>query len=169
MSIQILQYEFLGPIKIDEWGPPMKNTVYLILSRKKDTFEMIYVGDCDSTNEQGFFIQNPIFKCWVSESGSEGSLYLAIYPMFDSLPEQRKLVISKIISKYQPSCNQEIPEKKPDYTIRTRAQDKMTDESEIKIDLCPCCGSEMKTVKILEKSYVIKCPECGLSDTRLNS
>ena len=46
MSIQILQYEFLGPIPISEWGPPMEKLVYLILSRTKDKFDIIYVGDC---------------------------------------------------------------------------------------------------------------------------
>lgn len=170
MSIQVLQYEFLGPIKIDEWGPPMENTVYLIMIRKNDVFEIIYAGDCASTNEIGFFTQNPAFKCWISKSGNESSLYLAIYPMDNSLPEQRKLVISKIISKYQPSCHQEeISEKKPDYIIRTQYQNKIPEKLKTAIILCPCCGSEMKILKMLEKSSIIKCQECGLSDTRLNS
>ena len=169
MSIQVLQYEFLGPIKIDEWGPPMENTIYLIMVRKNDVFEIIYAGDCVSTNDIGFFTQNSAFKCWISKSGKESSLYLAIYPMINSLPEQRKLVISKIISKYQPRCNQEIPEKRPDYLIRPQHQNKIPEKSKTETILCPCCGSEMKILKILEKSSIIKCQECGLSDTRLNS
>ena len=36
MSIQILQYEFLGPIKLSEWGPPMDRVVYIIFSKNKD-------------------------------------------------------------------------------------------------------------------------------------
>ena len=63
MSIQILQYEFLGPIKLDEWGPPMEKVVYLIFSRKKDSFNIIYVGDCEKTDEKSFFVQHPLFKC----------------------------------------------------------------------------------------------------------
>ena len=51
MSIQILQYEFLGPIPLSEWGPPMEKLVYLILSRNKDKFDMVYVGDCQKTDE----------------------------------------------------------------------------------------------------------------------
>ena len=31
LSIQILQYEFLGPIPLDEWGPPMEKLVLLDL------------------------------------------------------------------------------------------------------------------------------------------
>ena len=34
---------------------------------------------------------------------------------------------------------------------------------------CPCCGSEMKVEKVLEKTSIIRCTECGISDTRLNS
>jgi len=29
MSIQILLYEFLGPIKLSEWGPPMEEVAYI--------------------------------------------------------------------------------------------------------------------------------------------
>jgi len=34
---------------------------------------------------------------------------------------------------------------------------------------CPCCGSEMKKEKELENSFLMKCAECGLTDTRLKS
>jgi len=35
--------------------------------------------------------------------------------------------------------------------------------------ICPCCGSEMKKEQELEKSILVKCSECGLSDTQLKS
>ncbi|QUC65057.1 hypothetical protein NsoK4_01945 [Nitrosopumilus sp. K4] len=165
MSIQILQYEFLGPIKLDEWGPPMEKVVYLIMSRSKDTFNILYVSDCEKTEDAGFFTKNPNFKPWIDKSGSEKFLYLAIYPMFDSPPEHRKLVVSKIISHYKPLCNvQEIPEDKPDYIIKPQFDSENNPPFS-----CPCCGSEMKLEKTLEKSSIFKCPECGLSDSKLNS
>ena len=34
---------------------------------------------------------------------------------------------------------------------------------------CPCCGSEMKKEKELENTIVMKCGECGLSDTSVKS
>jgi uncharacterized Zn finger protein len=34
---------------------------------------------------------------------------------------------------------------------------------------CPCCGSEMKVEKELGKSVLMKCTDCGLSDTKLKS
>ena len=169
LSIQILQYEFLGPIKLDEWGPPMEKVVYLIMSRTKDTFNILYVSDCDKTDDAGFFTQNQNFKCWIDKSGSEKSLYLAILPMFESPANHRKLVVSKIISHYKPPCNlHNIPKDKPDYVVRSRFGHPSENVSESKFS-CPCCGSEMKLDRILDKSSIFKCPECGLSDSKLNS
>ena len=165
-----MQYEFLGPIKLEEWEPPMEKLVYLILSREKDTFNIIYVSDCEKTDNSGFFIQNSNFKCWVDKSGSEKFLHLAILPMFDATPKQRKQVISKIISRYRPICNiQDIPKGKPDYLTRPKYDSNSPKSGKSEKIPCPCCGSEMKIEQILEKSRIIKCPECGLSDTRLNS
>ena len=160
MSIQILQYEFLGPIPLDEWGPPMEKLVYLILSRDKDRFNIIYVGECEKTEEKSYFVQHSQFQCWIKQSGSEKSLYLAILPMFDSSDIQRKNVLTRIIQKYKPTCNEGIEEIKPDYAVKTSQSDKIT---------CACCGAEMKSEKVLEKSTLYRCTSCGISDTRLNS
>jgi len=73
LSIQILQYEFLGPIKLQEWGPSMEKVVYLIMSRQKDSFNIIYAGDCEQTSDKEFFTSNSSFKCWTEKSGSEKS------------------------------------------------------------------------------------------------
>ena len=172
MSIQILQYEFLGPIKLDEWGPPMEKVVYLIFSRKQDSFNIIYVGDCEKTNEKNFFLNNSNFKCWNKTAGSEDSLYLAILPMFESNQPERKKIINKILFRFHPPCNtNDVMEKKPDYITRSKPNLETTnnsDESKEKIS-CPCCGSDMKVDKVLEKTTILKCSGCGLSDTRLNS
>ena len=67
---------------------------------------------------------------------------------------------------YKPLCNSaDIKEKKPDYVVRK--SENTNDDSE-KI-LCLCCGAEMKSEKILEKSTLFRCTGCGLSDTKLNS
>ena len=175
MSIQILQYEFLGPIRLDEWGPPMEKLVYLILSRTKDSFNIIYVGDCEKTEEKNFFVNNSNFKCWIKTAGSEDSLYLAILPMFDSNQNVRKGVIDKILLRYKPTCNEhEIEEKPPEYLVRPKSDlpdsdpPEITGKAEEKIS-CPCCGSEMKVDQVLENTNVLKCTGCGISDTRLNS
>jgi hypothetical protein len=175
VSIQILQYEFLGPIKLDEWGPPMEKVVYLIFSRKKDSFNIIYVGDCEKTEETNFFKNNSNFKCWTQQTGSENSLYLAILPMFESNESSRKTIVNKIILRYHPPCNPENEEKKPDYVVRSKLDLNSSnnslenlEESKEKIP-CACCGSEMKVDKILENTTILKCSGCGITDTRLNS
>ena len=175
MSIQILQYEFLGPIKLDEWGPPMEKVVYLIFSRKKDSFNIIYVGDCEKTDEKNFFVNNPNFKCWIQTAGSDDSLYLAILPMFESNQSARKRIINKILLHYHPPCNTEdVTEKKPDYVVGSKPYLDSTNssiensESKEKIS-CPCCGSDMKVEKVLENTTILKCSGCGISDSRLNS
>ena len=165
LSIQILQYEFLGPIPLDEWGPPMEKVVYLIMSREKDKFNIVYVGDCGKTEDKSFFVQNSHYKCWAENSGSEKSLHLAILPLFDSSDEQRQNVLHKIITQYKPSCNSsDIIEEKPSYTVR-----KSENISTPNNFSCPCCGAEMKSEKVLEKSTLYRCTSCGLSDTKLNS
>ena len=165
MSIQILQYEFLGPIPLNEWGPPMEKLVYLILSKDQDKFNILYIDDCEKTDDKSFFVQHPDFKCWVQKSGSEKSLYLAILPMFESSKVQRQNVYNKILSRYKPPCNSgTTPKTEPEYTVR-KSEEESLDPQKIS---CLCCGSEMKAEQILEKSTVYRCTSCGLSDTKLN-
>ena len=105
MTIQILHYEFLGPIKLSEWGPPMEEVVYVIFVRQKDRFNIVYVEESAKTEKTDFFTQNPKFKCWIDQVGSENNLYLAIHPMWNSDSNARKIIVNKIISKYKPACN----------------------------------------------------------------
>jgi len=174
VSIQILQYEFLGPVKLDEWGPPMEKVVFLIFSRLNDSFKIIYVGDCEKTEQKDFFENNPNFQNWIQTTGSKNSLYVAILPMFESNSSARQVVIHKILRAYHPICNtNDIKEKKPDYVIRSKLEDspkipKNLSETREKIS-CPCCGQKMNIDKVLEKTTLLKCTGCGLSDTRLNS
>jgi len=106
LTIQILHYEFLGPIKLSEWGPPMEEVVYIILERDKDRFNILYVDQSDKTEEKDFFIKNEKFKCWISHASSENNLYLSILPMWKSDKKERERIVYKTISKYNPICNQ---------------------------------------------------------------
>ena len=169
MTIQILQYDFLGPIKLDEWGPPMEKVVYLILSRERDSFNIIYAGDCDLTVSEEFFTTHSSFTCWVGKSGSEKLLYLAILPLFESGNDERKRILDKIIMRYKPTCNLENISDTQQYTIRHKSNLPNNDDSIHPEVSCPCCGSKMKADKILENTTIIRCTECGLSDTRINS
>ena len=90
MTIQILHYEFLGPIKLSEWGPPMEEVVYVILMRDKDIFNILYIDQSEKTEEKDFFTKNPKFKCWISHAGAEESLYLSILPSYVEICKGRK-------------------------------------------------------------------------------
>lgn len=143
----------------------MEKVVYLILVRQKDSFNIIYAGDCEHTSDEQFFTDNSNFQCWTKQSGSEKSLYLAIFPMFESGNDERKKILVRIINRYRPICNLETRQDvKPDYKIRPKSENSPTQKT-----LCPCCGSDMKVEKVLENTTIIRCIECGMSDTKLNS
>ena len=107
MTIQILHYEFLGPIKISEWGPPMDKVIYIIFNQNKSGFIPLYTGESDKTVQNDFFTQNDNFKCWIQHAGSEDNLYLSILPLWESEELERKRIVAKIISKYRPLCQTE--------------------------------------------------------------
>ena len=84
----------------------MDRVAYIIFSKNKDVFNMIYVGESDKTEARDFFIKNDQFKCWLSYAGKEENLYLSIYPMWESSGSERSQLVRKIISKYKPVCNE---------------------------------------------------------------
>ena len=104
MTIQILHYEFLGPIKISEWGPPMDKVIYIIFNQEKSGFLPLSVGESEKTAQTDFFIPNDNFKCWIQHAGNENNLYLSILPLWESEEPERKRIVDKIISKYRPLC-----------------------------------------------------------------
>ena len=107
MTLQVLHYEFLGPVSLSEWGPPMEKVVYLLLSRDNEKFHIIYVDECEKTEDQDFFTKNSLFKRWLDLAGSEANLYLCILPLFESTPQERRSIVSRIVSYYRPVCNLE--------------------------------------------------------------
>ena len=131
VPIQILQYEFLGPIRLSEWGPPMEEVVYILFAKNKDVFKIIYVGESGKTEASDFFTKNEQFKCWLSNAGGENNLYLSIYPMWESNQSARKQLVHKIVDKYKPVCNQinEDSENVPTSTARTIEQEPEPEEA----------------------------------------
>jgi len=84
----------------------MDRVVYIIFSKNKDVFNIIYVAESEKTESKDFFTKNDQFKCWLSYTGKEENLYLSIYPMWESSQSQRNQLVKKIISKYKPVCNE---------------------------------------------------------------
>ena len=131
VPIQILQYEFLGPIRLSEWGPPMVEVAYILFAKNKDVFNIIYAGESGKPEASDFFTKNEQFKCWLSNAGGENNLYLSIYPMWESNQSARKQLVHKIVDKYKPVCNQinEDSENVPTSTARTIEQEPEPEEA----------------------------------------
>jgi hypothetical protein len=85
----------------------MDEVIYVLFGKIKEGFNVIYADQSDKVTESNFFIKNDKFKCWLQHTGSEDSLYLAIYPMWNSEKDDRERIVQKIISKYKPACNTE--------------------------------------------------------------
>ena len=83
----------------------MNQLIYLLFSKTKNGFNILYASQVEKTEKTDFFTQDEKFKCWLQHAGSEELLYLAIYPMPDSEESERERVVQKIISKYRPPCN----------------------------------------------------------------
>lgn len=105
MTLQILQYEFLGPVALSEWGPPMEKVVYLVMSRDRDRFSILYAGDCEKTDRADYLTSNERFKCWIKSGGGESNLYLAVLPLFKAGAHDRRRIVDRIVSSYAPACN----------------------------------------------------------------
>ncbi len=180
MAIQILHYEFMGPIRLDEWGPPMEEVVYVLLARNRDKFSPIFVDQCTRSEDAGFFTKNPKFKCWMDQAGSESNLYVAIHPMFGSSAPDRRLAVGKIVSKYSPHCNMvPVPEQAgEDQAALSEEPAQQSSERDGSAPTpggsrppdsvkCACCGSEMRLERRLQQSSLYRCEGCGISETRL--
>jgi len=83
----------------------MNQLIYLLFSKTKNGFNILYASQVEKTEKTDFFTQDEKFKCWLQHAGSEELLYLAIYPMPDSEESDRERIVQKIISKYRPPCN----------------------------------------------------------------
>jgi hypothetical protein len=83
----------------------MDEVIYILFSKTKDVFNIIFVDQSEKVTEIDFFIKNDKFNCWLQHAGSEDCLYLGIYPMWNSEKVDRERIVQKIVSKYKPVCN----------------------------------------------------------------
>ena len=93
---------FTKPFPMDEWDPPKKAALYLIL--RKDDGMIIYVGESGNLDDREFWKGHQKYNCWVRVAGAEKNLAIALYPMADSTPIQRKEIESSLVKKLQPLC-----------------------------------------------------------------
>ena len=101
-EIRLDGISFSKPFPIDEWDPPKKAALYLIL--RKDDGMIIYVGESGNLDDREFWRGPPKYNCWIRVAGAEKNLAIAFHPMVDSTPVQRKEMESSLVRKLQPLC-----------------------------------------------------------------
>ena len=101
-EIRLDGISFSKPFPIDEWDPPKKAALYLIL--RKDDGMIIYVGESGNLDDREFWRGPPKYNCWIRVAGAETNLAIAFHPMVDSTPVQRKEMESSLVRKLQPLC-----------------------------------------------------------------
>jgi hypothetical protein len=101
-EIRLDGISFSNPFPMDEWDPPKKAALYLIL--RKDDGTIIYVGESGNLDDREFWKGHHKYNCWVRVAGAEKNLAIAFYPMADSTSVQRKQTESNLVRKLQPLC-----------------------------------------------------------------
>jgi len=101
-EIRLDGISFSKPFPIDEWDPPKKAALYLIL--RKDDGMIIYVGESGNLDDREFWREHHKYNCWVRVAGAEKNLAIACHSMVDSAPVQRKEMESSLVRKLQPLC-----------------------------------------------------------------
>ena len=101
-TIRLDGISFTRPFPIDEWDPPRKAALYLIL--RKDDGMIIYVGESGNLEDRDFWRGHHKYNCWLRVAGAEKNLAIAFHPMVDSTPVQRKEVESSLVRKLLPLC-----------------------------------------------------------------
>ena len=113
----------------------MDKVAYIIFSKNKDVFNIIYAGESGKTEASDFFTKNEQFKCWLSNTGGENNLYLSIYPMWESNQSARKQLVRKIVDRYKPACNQVSEDSENTHTSTTRTIEPEPQQEEAEDDL----------------------------------
>lgn len=106
-------YNFTDPFPLNGWIAPFGSGIYAILkpnpSNTPQPFDVIYFGETGNFSERGFPWNHEKSGSWIANAGAQYNLYISIYYMPYSTPQQRKQVESFLINAYKPKCNDQIP------------------------------------------------------------
>lgn len=101
-------YRFDGPFGLASWIPACSVGVYVVMAPKdlsNAVFRVLYFGESDGLHRPGFYRGHPRYGSWVSKAGSERDLYIGVYRMPNSTPEQRQALETLLVERYRPACN----------------------------------------------------------------
>lgn len=111
MSIKWGSINFEGPYPIKAWDPPYCAAVYAIMRKpdpenKPKSYRIIYIGGSVNLSDRRFYREEHKYNCWIKEADSEDNLYIGIYRMPNSSPDERIEIETNLINQYNPVCNQ---------------------------------------------------------------
>jgi len=106
MTIRWRNIDFDGPYPITQWDPPRQAAVYTIMYKtdpvnKPDDYGLIYAGESGDLSDRGFYKSHHKYNCWLQYARFEGNIYIGIFQMPGSTPQERKLVEAALINQYQ--------------------------------------------------------------------
>jgi len=104
-GITISSIVFDGPYQLNNWESTEGAVVYCILYKDPKNWNVAYVGESDNL-DKGSISSHPKRDCWIGKAGSESNLYIAIYPLPDSVQRQRLRITAKIKLENEPPCNE---------------------------------------------------------------
>lgn len=106
MAIEWSGVEFSGPVQIADWEPPQGAGVYVIMmpGSQEGYYKLIYVGESENLADRGFYRSHHNFRCWMDQAGSLDRIFIGLYLMPNSTPEQRREIESRVIGTSQLPC-----------------------------------------------------------------
>lgn len=108
MTITWGKIRFDGPYKINNWDPPFRAAIYVIMipGDKEGYYKLIYIGESGNLSERGFYKNHHAYNCWIKYADSESNLFIGIYPLPSSTQSERTKIEQQLISEYNPICNE---------------------------------------------------------------
>jgi len=107
MSVNINNYEFSNPVKMDDFEYAEKKGIYIILYEKyKENLNMAYIGQSDNLAERGLPWNHTKIDKFKELAGKKNNLYISFHNMPHSTPNTRQEIERELIKEYKPPCNE---------------------------------------------------------------
>lgn len=107
MTISLGGITFTVPIVLTSWFPQDIEGVYAILVRNSAGFTPIYFGESENLQERGIDDTHHAYNCWLREGGSVENIFISFHLMPNSSENNRREVEGRLISQYNPICNEQ--------------------------------------------------------------
>ncbi|MFP4466941.1 MAG: hypothetical protein ACLFP1_07815 [Candidatus Goldiibacteriota bacterium] len=112
MSLIMSGYVFTGPVSLNEYKYEEENGIFGIFYLKNPekrvaNYGISYVASLDEIKElKGELSSHRKYECWKANAmSSSDNIYIGLCLTPGMIPEKQKLIIRRLIYKYNPMCN----------------------------------------------------------------